>query len=403
MTSLAGKRIVLGISGGIAAYKAIEICRLLTDLGAHVSPVLTEGAQNMIGVNTISALASEVARTSLFGDAVTPIPHTSLGRAADAVLIAPATARVIADISNGRSADLLTATVLATKAPVVLCPAMHSEMWENVAVQDNISLLVGRGVHVVGPSRGALAGGDSGIGRLADPQEIVDALGLVFQQGPLRDKKVLVTAGGTREPIDVVRFIGNRSSGKQGHAFARVAAQRGADVTLVTTKPTSVPAVKVVAVSTAAEMHRECEKQAVDADLVVMAAAVADFRPKQVASHKIKKSQGIPTVELEPTVDILAELGSRKPRGQVLVGFAAETEDVDSNAQQKLRAKNLDMVVVNDILEPGAGFDHDTNVVRVHLANKVPINLPLSSKTEVANAVLNLVEEHFFTVDKEQI
>ncbi|MEL7210794.1 MAG: bifunctional phosphopantothenoylcysteine decarboxylase/phosphopantothenate--cysteine ligase CoaBC, partial [Actinomycetota bacterium] len=252
--NLEGRRIVLGVSGGIAAYKAIEVCRRLVDAGAHVSPVMTRAATRFVGEVTFSALASEPVRTSLWDDD-DPIPHTTLGQQADLVVVCPATARVLGAYAAGLSSDLLTATLLATRAPVVVCPAMHTEMWEHPAVQDNLDTLRGRGVHVVDPEDGRLAGGDVGAGRLADPAVIVGAIEQVLGHGDLAGTSVLVTAGGTREPIDPVRCIANRSSGRQGHALADEAAARGAEVTLVTTVdlPTP-PGASVVRVDTAAEM-----------------------------------------------------------------------------------------------------------------------------------------------------
>src|SRR5438477_360605 len=274
------RRVVLGISGGIAAYKAVEVCRLLVDAGVHVAPVLTADAQRFIGALTFSALASEPAHTSLF-DGPDPIPHTRLGQSADLVVVAPATAKLLGKYAAGISDDLLTATLLATRAPVLLAPAMHTEMWEHPAVQENLATLRRRGVHVVDPVSGRLAGGDVGEGRLADPTDIVAAARTVLGAvGDLAGWRVLVTAGGTREPIDAVRIITNRSSGKQGYAIAEVAARRGADVTLVTTIGRPAPAgVEIVSVQTAAEMQDAVMGRAPAADVIVMAAAVADFRP----------------------------------------------------------------------------------------------------------------------------
>ncbi len=391
MTTLSGRRIILGVTGGIAAYKAVDLCRRLVEAGAHVTPVLTKGALEMVGEVTFSALASEGARTSLFNDPTTPIPHTVMGQNADMVLVAPATARIISDIRTGRSGDLLTATILATRAPLMVCPAMHTEMWEQVSVQDNLAVLRSRGVHVVDPESGRLAGGDFGLGRLAEPAAIVTAVENVLATGDLAGKRVLVTAGGTREPIDAVRFVGNRSSGKQGHALARNAAERGADVVLITTSPTSAPSgVRVVNVSTAAEMHRACCDEAPQADVVVMAAAVADFRPQAIVDRKLKKDQGTLSVEFEPTVDILAGLGAAKPDGQVLIGFAAETDDVEQNAAAKLDKKNLDIIVANDVSKPGVGFEHETNEVVVLCAAGTRRHIPRCSKREVARVVLDV-------------
>ncbi|MFP3901880.1 MAG: bifunctional phosphopantothenoylcysteine decarboxylase/phosphopantothenate--cysteine ligase CoaBC [Acidimicrobiia bacterium] len=391
---LEGRRVVLGVSGGIAAYKAVEVCRRLIDRGAHVVPVLTQGATRFVGPTTFSALASERAHTSLFDDD-DPIPHTRLGRSADLVLVAPATARVIGSYAAGISNDLLTATLLATRAPVVVCPAMHTEMWDHPAVQANIATLAARGVHLVPPEEGRLAGGDVGSGRLASPATIVDAVtDVLAHRGELAGLHVLVTAGGTREPIDPVRFIGNRSSGKQGHALADEAASRGAKVTIVTTAGLPAPAgADVIAVETAAEMHDAVLTRAATADVVVMAAAVADFRPTKAASEKIKKKAGIPEVTLERTPDILAGLGADKRPGQTLVGFAAETGDVRQNAAEKLAAKGVDLIVANDVTAPGAGFEHDTNRVVILHADGTEREVPLAGKRAVARAVFDAVLE----------
>jgi phosphopantothenoylcysteine decarboxylase/phosphopantothenate--cysteine ligase len=387
----AGRRIVLGVSGGIGAYKAVEVCRRLTDAGAYVQPVLTEDATRFVGALTFSALAAEPARTSLW-DGPDPIPHTRLGQGADLIVVAPATARVIGKYAAGISDDLLTATLLATRAPVVVCPAMHTEMWEHPAVQDNLALLAARGVHVVPPAVGRLAGGDEGAGRLAEPADIVGAVERVLGPKDLDGVRVLVTAGGTREPIDPVRFVGNRSSGKQGHALADEAAARGARVVLITTarRPTAA-AVEIVEVETAAEMERAVLARAEQADVVVMAAAVADFRPKAAADEKIKKQDGVPEIVLEPTTDILAALGKQKRPGQVLVGFAAETSDVRTRAGEKLRKKNVDLIVANDVSAPGAGFEHDTNSVVLLDPHGLEQNVPLTDKREVARLVLDAV------------
>jgi len=410
---LAGKRIVLGVTGGIAAYKAVEVCRRLVDAGAHVVPVMTDGARQFVGETTLSTLASERVRTSLWeidhGADGSPITHTRLGQTADLVLVAPATARVISDLRTGRSADLLTATLVATTAPVVLAPAMHTEMWEHPAVRENLEVLVSRGVHVVPPEEGRLAGGDSGAGRLADPATIVETVEKVLAgrsattartppgvlAAPtgqdLAGLSVLVTAGGTREPIDPVRFIGNRSSGKQGYAVAEEAAARGATVTLVSTVDRPVSrGIEVVRVETAQEMHDAVVARSAAADVVVMAAAVADFRPAVRADRKIKKARGAPEVVLEPTVDILAALGAAKPAGQTLVGFAAETDDLRANAESKLRSKGADLVVANDVSAPGAGFEHDTNEV-VLLTADGATDVPQADKRAIARAVLDAV------------
>jgi len=388
---LAGRRIVLGVTGGIAAYKAVEVCRRLVDAGAHVAPIMTSGARHFVGETTFSALASEPVQTSLW-DEDSPIPHTRLGQGADLVVVCPATARLLADYAAGRSSDLLTATLLATRAPVVVCPAMHTEMWEHPAVQDNLAVLRRRGVLVVEPEAGRLAGGDVGHGRLASPDAIVAAADAALTEPDLAGLHVLVTAGGTREPIDPVRFIGNRSSGKQGIAVAEAAHRRGARVTLVSTVPAPEhPGLSVVRVATAAEMREAVHAAAADADVVVMAAAVADFRPAAVADQKIKKHAGVPEVHLEPTEDILAELGSAKVPGQTIVGFAAETTDVAANAVDKLARKGADLLVANDVSAPSVGFEHDTNAVSIHGSDGSLREVELASKAEVADRILDAV------------
>ncbi len=386
---LHGRRIVLGVTGGIAAYKAIEVCRRLVDLGAHVTPVLTEAALNMVGPTTFTALASEPVKTSLWRDSH-HIPHTRMGQTADAIVVCPATARIISDLRTGRSGDLLSATLLATTAPVVLCPAMHTEMWEHPATQENLGVLAGRGVIIVPPEEGRLAGGDIGKGRLADPATVVQAVVDLFATGPLSGRSVLVTAGGTREPIDPVRYIGNRSSGKQGHAIAEVALAQGAAVTLVTTVELAASAaIDRVQVETAAEMRDAVLARAPSHDIVIMAAAVADFRPLAAASEKIKKTEGVPEVRLERTDDILAALGQAKHPGQVLVGFAAETSNVRAYATDKLARKGADLIVANDVSAPGVGFAHDTNAVTIIGVDGSVVEVALSDKSDVARAVLN--------------
>jgi phosphopantothenoylcysteine decarboxylase/phosphopantothenate--cysteine ligase len=391
MSALKGRCVVLGVTGGIAAYKAVEVCRRLVVEGAHVVPVLTTGALRMVGETTFSALASEPAVTSLWNDPSGPIPHTAAGQRADAVVVCPATARLIADLRTGRSGDVLTATLLATRAPVVLAPAMHTEMWEQPSVQENLAVLVQRGVALVGPGEGPLAGGDSGPGRMAEPEEIVAAVEAVLTVPDLSGTRVLVTSGGTREPIDAVRFVGNRSSGKQGAAVAEEAVSRGAEVVLVTTQSERAPAAaRVVAVETAAEMAAAVELEAPSADVVVMAAAVADFRPAEPSGTKLKKDRGVPAVDLEPTADILAALGASKSAGQVLIGFAAETDDIEANALAKLRSKNLDVIVANDVSKQHVGFGHDTNEIVMFTADGARHHVPLTTKREAARSVLDL-------------
>ena len=399
MSALTGRRVVLGVCGGIAAYKAVEVCRRMVDAGAHVSVVMTDGAEHFVGETTFSALASEPVRRSLWADPAAAIPHTRLGQEADLVVVAPATARLLSSYAAGYSHDLLNNVLIATRAPVLLAPAMHTEMWEHPAVQDNLATLTGRGVALVGPVEGRLAGGDVGAGRLAEPEEIVVAAEALLGgrggvgAGDLSGLVVLVTAGGTREAIDPVRFLGNRSSGKQGHAVAEAARDRGARVVLVTSATLEPPSgVDVVRVESAQEMHDAVLERSDVADVVVMAAAVADFTPVEVAPEKLKKRDGVPVIELQPTVDILATLGARKPAGQVLVGFAAETESVRTHAREKLVAKEADLLVANDVAAEGVGFEHDTNEV-VILSAGGERHVPLSDKRSVASAVLDAILE----------
>ena len=382
-------RIVLGVSGGIAAYKAVEVCRRLVDAGHRVTPILTEAARQFVGPVTFSALASDPVPEGLWERWEGGIAHTRLGQAADLVVVAPASADLLARYAAGMADDLLTATLLATRAPVVVCPAMHTEMWEHPAVVENLDALRRRGVHVVAPESGRLAGGDVGTGRMAEPETIVTAaLAVLSRRGDLAGVRVVVSAGGTREAIDPVRVLTNRSSGKQGHALAEAALARGARVTLVTASALPPPpGAHVVLVESAAEMEEAMGTAAREADVVVMAAAVADWRPKVSADRKL---HGVPELVLEPTPDILAGLAAERPPGQVLVGFAAETEDAVQRARKKLEQKGVDLLVVNDVSAPGVGFDHDTNEVTI-IGSGGATTVPLRSKRQVADAVFDEV------------
>ncbi len=389
--------VVLGVSAGIAAYKSVEICRRLVDAGVHVAPVLTERATRFVGKATFDALGSEPAQISLWDEA-SPIPHTRLGQRADLIVVAPATADLLARYAGGFADDLLTATLIATAAPVVVCPAMHTEMWEHPAVVENLAVLRSRGVTVVPPEQGRLAGGDSGSGRLAEPSVIVDTVLEVLARSDGREHldlsgvRIVVSAGGTREPIDPVRFISNRSSGKQGHALATAACRRGAEVVLVTTSAQPVSGGVVVdRVETAAEMEVSILRHAEVADVVIMAAAVADFRPKVATGSKLHKADGVPELVLEPTPDILSELGRRRRPGQVLVGFAAETDQVSERARAKLADKGVDLMVANDVSALGAGFDHDTNEATIFGTDGSVTPLSLRTKVAVADAGLDRV------------
>ncbi len=389
---LAGKRIVLGVTGGIAAYKAIEVSRRLVDAGAHVVPIMTEGARHFLGTTTLSALASEPVQTDLWHNPTTPIPHTRFGQDADLIVVVPATARVIAAYRMGLSTDLLTNTLIATRAPVVVCPAMHAEMWEHPSVVENVDVLRSRGVHLVEPDVGRLAGGDVGRGRLAEPARIVATIERLLGPRDLDGVGVVVSAGGTREPIDAVRVIANRSSGKQGYAVAAEAAARGARVRIVSTVDLPAPpGAEVERVETAAEMEAAMRRAAAERDVVVMAAAVADFRPVAPAGGKLKKRDGVPEIVLEPTPDVLAGLGAVKRDGQVLVGFAAETAELLANARSKLEAKHLDLVVANDVSAPDVGFAHETNAVTLLRPGAEPVEIDLAHKRDVARAVIDAI------------
>jgi phosphopantothenoylcysteine decarboxylase / phosphopantothenate---cysteine ligase len=389
--------VVLGVAGGIAAYKSVEVLRRLRDAGFHVAPVLTADATRFVGAQTFSALASEPARVNLFGDASTPIPHTYLGQRAALIVVAPATAHLIARYALGLADDLLTATLLASRAPVLLCPAMHTEMWEQPSVQEHLATLRRRGVLVLEPSSGALAGGDEGVGRLAEPEIIAQAVERIVRgyRGPLTGRRVLVTAGGTREPIDPVRVLTNRSSGRQGHALAEVAHRQGAHVTLVTASERALAldvarGVELVRVATVAEMHDEVTSRAPDQDVIIMAAAVSDFTLKP-APEKIKRADGPLELTFEPAVDIVRALVATRPRGQVIVGFAAESTNVAQHAMEKLRRKGVDLLVVNDVSAPGAGFEHETNEVTLLGRDAVPDRVTLRSKEAISLEILTRV------------
>ncbi len=383
---LTGRRILLAVTGGVAAYKSAFLARRLVESGAQLKVILTESAKEFIGAQTFAAITGEQPLSSMFGESDVS-PHTNLARWAELVVVAPATAATIGRVASGTSSDLVSATILATTSPVLFAPAMHTEMWEHPATQRNVSLLEEWGYHLVGPETGELAGGDTGIGRVSEPEtirEAVEAL-LTPSGGQLR---VLVTAGGTREPLDPVRYLGNRSSGKMGHAIADEAARRGHQVTLVTTSSIKVhPAVKVVSVETAQDMLQAVE--AIDADLAVMTAAVADFRPVSPSESKIDRSGGLDTIELESTPDILASVVAR-PARPFVVGFAAETGGVE-RAIEKARRKDVNLLVYNNVSEPGAGFGTDTNEVTIISPDGSTDPWPMMSKREVASRLLDLV------------
>jgi phosphopantothenoylcysteine decarboxylase/phosphopantothenate--cysteine ligase len=392
-------RVVLGVGGGIAAYKACELLRLFTESGHRVRVVPTSSALRFVGAPTWAALSGQPVADEVWADAH-EVPHVALGRAADLVVVAPATADLLARAAHGLADDLLTNVLLTARCPVVFAPAMHTEMWEHPATQANVALLRQRGAIVIDPASGRLTGADTGKGRLPEPAEIFTIARLALARGgaapsDLAGRHVVVTAGGTREPLDPVRFLGNRSSGRQGYAFARTAIARGARVTVVAAHvDLSDPAgASVVRVGTTEELRKATVEAAADADAIVMAAAPADFRPVEYQSQKIKKSGDgtAPTIELTTTPDIAAELGSRKPPGQVLVAFAAETQDAVEGGRRKLVSKRADLVVVNEVGQD-RGFGTPDNAAWVLRGDGGPdVELSRRSKEELADAVWDLV------------
>ena len=359
---LAGRRVLLGVTGGIAAYKAGHLTRLLARAGAEVQVVMTPAATRFVGPDTFAALSRRPAYADVFSEPGAVL-HVRLAHEAEIAVVAPATANVLAKLANGVADDLLTSTLLEASCPLVVAPAMHEGMWNAEPTQENVATLERRGVRFVGPATGQLAAGDEGIGRMEEPETILAAVEDVLARGAdLAGRTIVVTSGGTHEPIDAVRFVGNRSSGKMGTAIASEAARRGAAVVLIS-GPASIqpPAgVRTVEVSTAEEMLTAARTALPEADALVMAAAVADFRPARVAHGKLKRRDGVPELRLEPTPDILAELSDALD-GRVVVGFAAETADLERAGREKLEAKRLELIVVNEVGRPGTGFGSDTN------------------------------------------
>ena len=391
---LKGKKIVLGVTGGIAVYKAVDLVSRLRKQGCEVRVVMTEHAQQFVTPLTFKEISGNQVAVSMWSsNQEFNVEHIALANWADAFVVAPATANIIAKMAYGLADDLLSTTLLAAQAPIVVCPAMNTGMYENVATQENIAKLQGRGITVMPPAVGKLACGTSGAGRLPEPQEIVEFLNAFFakREGDLRGLKVLVTAAGTREPIDPVRFVGNRSSGKMGYAVAQMAAERGAEVLLVSgPSALSIPAnVKAIKVETTNEMLEACLESYDKVDIVIKAAAVADYRPRDVAEQKIKKkTDDALTVLMDKNPDILKTLGAKKTH-QVLVGFAAETQNLLENARDKVVKKNLDMIVANDVTAAGAGFNADTNIVKFLFANGEVRSLEQMPKVDVANCILD--------------
>ncbi len=390
---LANKTIVLGITGSIAAYKGADLASKLTQAGAKVEVILTEAAMKFVSPVTFRAVTGRPVVYNMFElSGEFSVEHVALAEAADVVVVAPATADIIAKIASGIASDMVCTTVVATRAPVIIAPAMHTGMWENSATQENVKILKARGVVFVDPGEGHLASGGVGPGRLAEVQEIIAAINQVLAKGgDLAGRRMVVTAGGTQEAIDPVRFVGNRSSGKMGYAVAEAARDRGAQVTLISA-PTGLArpvGVDNVQVESAAQMRDAVFKATAGADVLIMAAAVADYQPKSPTRQKIKKEAvgGDLTLELVRTPDILAEV-----KGNFLkVGFAAETENVVENARRKLESKKVDLFVANDVTAPDSGFAVDTNRVTIISRDGKPESLPLMSKREVADRILDRV------------
>jgi len=397
---LTNKCIVVGVTGGIAAYKAAEVVSRLVKLGAEVHVIMTASAQKFVAPLTFQTLSRQRVITSMWDEPKAwEVQHVALADKADAFLVVPATANIIGKLANGIADDMLSTTVMATTAPVIVVPAMNVHMYTNPAVQENMGKLARLGYYFVEPAEGFLACGYTGKGRLADVEEIIS--GLIAVVNPRQDfkgKKVLVTAGPTREPIDPVRFITNHSTGKMGYAIAGAARERGAEVTLIS-GPTNLdkPAgVKFIGVESARDMFSQVMEHYPEADVVIKAAAVADYRPKTVSDRKVKKKDGDLVIELERNPDILLELGKNKG-GKILVGFAAETHELITYAEDKIARKNLDLIVANDVTQPGAGFATDTNIVKLVFPGGVIEELPQMSKDQVAHIILDRIAVKFDT------
>lgn len=413
---LNGKKIVLGVTGGIAAYKCVDLASRLRKQGAEVYVILTRGAQNFVTETAMREISGNPVVTSMWGEIHNyDVEHIALANLADVVLIAPATANVLAKAATGIADDMLTTTVLATRAPIFFAPAMNSNMYENPVTQQNISTLQQRGWQLIEPASGHLACGTSGIGRMPEPAELVEVLENYFAgaddsvesadgntmdntmdnttDNTMQGLKILVTAAGTREPIDPVRYIGNRSSGKMGYAIAEAAASLGAEVTLVSGPSALQPpaGVEFFGVESAREMRQLVQERFPACDIVIKAAAVADYRVKNVSDQKIKKNDAELTLVLEKNPDILKELGEMKQPHQTLVGFAAETQNLLQYAKGKLEKKNLDMIVANDVSKPQAGFNVDTNLIKLLKRDGSIEELPLMSKKELAYIILDRV------------
>ena len=391
---LMGKEILLGVTGGIAAYKAVELLREMTKRGANVHVIMTENAKRFVTPLTFQTLSGNPVLHEMFRLLEgSKIGHVAMSDIADLMVIAPATANIIGKIANGIADDLLSTMVMAMDVPVLFAPSMNVKMWKSSFVQYNVERLKAYGYHFVGPSEGDLACGSKGRGRLAEIPEILEKIEDIFTEKDFKGKRVLVTAGPTLEPLDPVRYLTNRSTGKMGFALAKMARRRGAEVLLITgpnylTLPRND--IRIITVSSAREMYEAVMDNFEDYHVIIKAAAVADFRPKDTLAEKIKKADGTYLLELEQNPDILKELGKRKGE-RILVGFAAETSSLMEHAEAKLREKNLDLIVANDVTQPGAGFGVDTNIVRIIDSRGKVRNLPLLTKDEVADIVLDQV------------
>lgn len=392
---LKDKKIVLGVTGGIAAYKVVEVASKLRQAGAEVHVIMTEEATKFVTPLTFREITGQPVVSDMWAEVTQwNVAHVALATLADMVLIAPATANIIAKAAAGIADDMLSTTLLATKAPVLFAPAMNTNMYENPVTQRNIKTLKGLGYKFIEPDSGHLACGVTGVGRLPEPTAIVAAVDDYFVvAGELAGKKVLVTAAGTIEPIDPVRFIGNRSSGRMGYAIAAEAKRRGADVVLVSGPSALTPpeGVTVINIETAEQMRQAVLREFADTDITIKAAAVADYRAKTVADNKIKKNDETLVVELEKNPDILKELGSIKKKGQILVGFAAETQNLLKYAKEKLEKKNLDFIVANDVTKPEAGFNVETNLIKILFRDGNIEEFPLLKKSELAKIILDRI------------
>ncbi len=391
---LAGRHVLLGVTGGIAAYKAVLLARLLTQSGATVQVVMTPAGTRFVGPDTFAALTGRPVRSDVFEE-VERVLHVHMAHEADVAVVAPATANVIARLALGLADDMVTSTLLEARCPLVVAPAMHTGMYEHPATRANLRTLAERGAVIVGPAAGLLAAGDEGPGRMSEPEEILEAVvGALGGPGDLGGRHVVVSAGPTWEPIDPVRFIGNRSSGRMGYEVAAEAARRGAEVVLVSGPVALEPprGVRVVHVERAEEMRDVVLREAPGADAVVMAAAVADWRPAEVAGQKLKKESGPPRFDLQPTPDVLKELCSHRPDpARVLVGFAAETEDLEAAGRRKLESKGLDLIVVNEVGREGTGFGSTTNDAMILSAAGIDEPLRTWTKPQLAAAIWDRV------------